>query len=119
MKTMTINWKKHQKWYISLTDDTAFKFIPPYVQKKKRKWVNCILFLEQDIVGNRKIVLPNDLRWLGGEIPEFSSEAKVVDAVTLYYPRRTEIYASATIGLTKMPKMYRYNSISPVPEIIY
>lgn len=118
MKTIKIDWKKHCKWYVTLKDDTTFKFVPPYVQKKKRKWYNVFLFIQQDIVGNRKIILPDNVKWIGNIVPTFSLSPNTVDVITMYYCNKM-YYAMVTLNIAAMPKAYRYNKISPYPEVIF
>lgn len=96
-KTM-VNWKKYYTYFAILDNDTMFKFIPPYIQKFKRKWYNVFLILRQDDIGNRKVNLPDNIKWIGNKVPTLSKFSNAVDIITLYYHNK-DYYAIATLDM--------------------
>lgn len=92
MAKIILNWKKSPDYFINLDNNTTLEFISPYVQKTKFKYNNVFVFLQQDDVGNRKVTFPDNVKWLGKEIPVLSKFPKAIDVISLYYYKPDKSY---------------------------
>ncbi len=91
--TVTIDWKDSNKQKVTLDQNTTISFIAP------SNPCSLLLRIIQDGTGGRTVTLSSGIKWPGGNVPTFSTEANSIDILSLYYDGST-YYGQAGIAFS-------------------